>query len=643
MATCMATRSLARLALLVVTVLLVMLLTSRTAAAQPLAPGPVYLPVVAGGVTGPGPGELVPVEEMFPVGMAVASPFNLIAAGSPQSTRTTPQSAGPVPAYTVVSERIHSVLLSTGTVPITDAVRGMMAGGAGGRANCYGPTLDFSNYPGDMTGATGQLPGGDLGIWLEYEPQQWGDPHMPDVYTETVGIGTADAYTVTYGAPGHACSVAQLNALMRSIETQSESALTLAAALVVQAVSSGVAIPADGTDVDLTAAMNADYDFGFLSAVISRTTDAVYYSITLTATEAQLNSSAAALTVRLDPEEHVYTATINLRHEPDSSAPLTVYAGLLTYQVIDNDYRGGLQCSAPTPAPMSAALSGSLKYGRSGADDLKLQSRSAAFCMDSAGLAFSGAGLAQDNWSDNYAVFTANFDPTAAFAATAIMSDALTTDLAGTYAFAWQAGHGDAYSRVFNAGVNDHSPIDGETYFGFGRRIQSAAGHSYIVTDTLGAVATLTPGDLVVAVEGMFCKWAGPDTGADADRFRPFAQRQFVRLDESTGFFIVPAGGSDIRYAPTNDCLYEDADSEYDNSVDFWYDRNLNFVRDEVYADPLANDNPFGDRGVAALAGVSDDTEGLFDLMDVVQGGLDYGTIVNMIIYGRGYDLPVAP
>jgi hypothetical protein len=126
-----------------------------------------------------------------------------------------------------------------------------------------------------------------------------------------------------------------------------------------------------------------------------------------------------------------------------------------------------------------------------------------------------------------------------------------------------------------------------------------------------------------------------------ASREQPYAQRQFLSLNETTGFFEVPTGGSDIRYAPTNDCFY--TDTGYNNSSDFWYDRNLNEIRDELYTDPIADDNPFGDRGVASNNGISGDSNGAFDLMDRVQGGIDYGSIVNIIISGRNFRLPNAP
>lgn len=592
----------------------------RTALAQPPPPNRVFIPLIVGGGGSTGSSD---AERIFPSGMAAASPLNLQRPTGGIVNLTLSSSAF-VPAHRVIAERIRTALRSTSTVAITESVRSLVSP-RGGRAYCYGPQLDYTNHPG---GGSGELPGGDLGLWLEYEPLEHSNPNAPPTVTQTIGLGTTDAYTLTYRSPGHACAAAQLNSLMGGVEAQSEAALTLAAALVSQAFSSGITIPTDGSEVDLTAAMNADYAFEFSSATISRTTDLIDYTLVLTTTEQQVMGSG--------PSSHVYTVTVNLAHEPDSSDPLNVYEGLLTFQVIDSNYQGGLQCGG-TPV---AAISGSLAYNRLSATELRLQSRQASFCPASAATAFDAQGLKLTNWSDNYNLFTANFDPTATFTGTASVSDTLTTNLAGSYTFAWQAGSGDSHSRVFNVGVNNSSPIEGEAYFGFGRRIQAATGHSYAITSTTGLTQTLTPGDGVLAVETMICNWAGPGMNP-ASREQPYAQRQFLSLNETTGFFEVPTGGSDIRYAPTNDCFY--TDTGYNNSSDFWYDRNLNEIRDELYTDPIADDNPFGDRGVASINGISGDSNGAFDLMDRVQGGIDYGSIVNIIISGRNFRLPNAP
>ena len=51
------------------------------------------------------------------------------------------------------------------------------------------------------------------------------------------------------------------------------------------------------------------------------------------------------------------------------------------------------------------------------------------------------------------------------------------------------------------------------------------------------------------------------------------AQRQFVAFDAGAGKWTQPAGGSDIRYAPTNSCTY--TNTERASGGVFWYDRDL--------------------------------------------------------------------
>ncbi|MFM7171573.1 MAG: hypothetical protein ACKO4U_00855, partial [Caldilinea sp.] len=298
-----------RYLLLAAAVALATLMAMQTAFAQPPIGGGVFLPLVGSGGSAPpvsptpSPGS---AERIFPSGLAVAAPFNVL---RPQPALAASAPSAFLPAYRAMAERIRAALLSTASVPITNAVRSLVQGSGGGRANCYGPQLDYTNHPG---GGSGQLPGGDLGLWLEYEPQLWSDPNNSPSYTQTLGLGTADAYTLTYGSPGHACAVAQLNGLMRGIEAESEAALTLAAALVAQAAISGTAVLTDGTPVDLTAAMNSSSGFVFSQATLSRTEEAIYYVLVLSTDEQALTGGGSAA--------HTYGVTVTLAHEPESSA-----------------------------------------------------------------------------------------------------------------------------------------------------------------------------------------------------------------------------------------------------------------------------------------------------------------------------------
>ena len=124
-------------------------------------------------------------------------------------------------------------------------------------------------------------------------------------------------------------------------------------------------------------------------------------------------------------------------------------------------------------------------------------------------------------------------------------------------------------------------------------------------------------GDGVIIAEGLYCNWAAPgSTGS----LQPYAQRQFVSFNSSTGHFDMPAGGSDVRYAPVNNC-------QYDGEGAFWYDRNLNLTADETADDLIVmpgSTNPFD-----LMAALDSDGDGTATILEAIDG--------------RGYNAPVAP
>ena len=103
--------------------------------------------------------------------------------------------------------------------------------------------------------------------------------------------------------------------------------------------------------------------------------------------------------------------------------------------------------------------------------------------------------------------------------------------------------------------------MQGDAYYGFGDPISTTDG----------------------TIDGFFCSWAAPGGNRTLHRL---VQHQAVVFDPLVGLFEVPAGGSHITYAPTNQCTY-------DGEGDFWYDRNLNRMDDELVGD-LAVTEPAG-------------------------------------------------
>lgn len=386
------------------------------------------------------------LNKTFPLGLAVAPPTDTLDGGGFSGKHfLSPASVNWTTAYADAVNRINQVL--NGELAINNAFTPELFFQTGVNAGCYGPTLKYQDHPDGSLPNSGELPGGDLMMWLE-----------------------TDANT------GHTCSAAQLNARLNGIRNQSFAALMSLASMLYVADSSGSARPGVGDTLDLTSAMNALGLTGtsFTTATLSQTaTDEWQYEQAYSFNDG--------------------TADRNIRVEMtfQSGASDNEYQGLMQFRVSgDNTLFGGGNCMLN-----ERTLNGSLAFERSSETALALQSRSAILCgSDKEGFISDSAApdLGQvdpnnhynastnpDGWSENFNLFGAQLDP---------------NNLEGQYAYLWQAGVGDSHSRVFLMGVNYHEsggtgPLDGEAYAGFGDAIQNSTG----------------------TVEGMICNWAGPN------------------------------------------------------------------------------------------------------------------------------------
>lgn len=260
------------------------------------------------------------------------------------------------------------------------------------------------------------------------------------------------------------------------------------------------------------------------------------------------------------------------------------YKGLMRYQIEDHDPWGG-NCGSS-----DVTRKGSLLYERTAETVFKVDSREADFCRHDTTWAGFGSddqldptyrlGSYSNGWGNGYNSFVSNYD---------------SSNKSGQYSYVWQAGAFDGHSRALQIDLNDHSPVDGEAYFGFAAQV-------YDPTATLGEK------------QGMICNWAAPGS---TNMVQLYAQRQFLTFNSTTNYFETTAGGSDITYAPTNNCLY-------DGSGSFAYDRDLNGSID-------AND-------IAIVkVGASGASELEFDLFSYT------GSTVAEMIENRGTHLPVGP
>jgi len=475
---------------------------------------------------------------IFPLGIAVASPFEMVES-DPEPGALTPEFTT---AYARITGRIEALL--DGRAPLDGAFHPAEFFQVGQTARCYGPTVMYRDHPDAGAGEPddGALPSGDLGLWLELDPQ------------------TEDA-----------CAAAQLSASLTGVRDQTLSALMGLASLLVVAHREEQPLPEAGETLELTDEMA---ELG-LAAV-------TWASASITRTEG--GAWAYLMDFEYAPLGESRRVVVELTHRPGDR--LSNNEGVLSYRLYgdDRDFPGG-NCRQA-----ERTFHGSLKYLREGERDVATQSRTAIFCgHDADGFVRDpgdpASGLVDPSqrydpannpagWSEGFTTFVAELDP---------------VSLSGSYALSWQAGVWDSHSRVFNVGINDNTPTDGEAYFGY------------------GAPAWETDGSIL----GFICNWAGP--GRDPS-LQSYAQRQFTLLDPDSGRFL--SVGADITYAPTNDCSYDGASS-------FVYDRDVDM--------DLTDENP-----VAAV------TPDLLDT-DVDDDGVPDVATIGEAIEARGYDLPVAP
>lgn len=487
----------------------------------------------------------------FPSKLSVASPLSVTATN--QLTKGSPATAQK--SFSEAQADVAAILEDPSVLASSLDARNFFSV-ANNAQDCYGPNIDYQDHP-DATDSNddGQLPGGDLGIWVVT---------MPD--TDADGVSEA-------------CAAAQLNARMGGLEPRVTSSLMLMAAVKAQ------------FDEDGTTDISAHLPTG--ASIDSLAFDYDEDSSTLT----------ASMTLNFDHDDNGSDEAIvvNLVHYQDDTNENS-NEGLLTIQVEDT-FNGG-NCGV---GENDITRYSSIHYRQSSSEAMILQAREANYCGTSvtdveAHAAFgeaisagvesvSGSHLdPSSDWADNFTVFTAEFDP----------SPDSEGELEGRFSMAWQAGNFDSHSRILNVGLSIGE--GGESYFGFGDRVQTVA-----VANEFGII------------RGLICNWAGPNADHTP---QDYAQRQHLSLNSTAGVYE-PSNdaASNITYAPTNSCTY-------DGTGTFDYDRDLDGVLD-------------GSDTVAVGEDYADLDLGLdLDLMDVGDGRSDiWDTITN----DRNYRLPAYP
>lgn len=496
-------------------------------------------------------------SETFPTGLAVGSPTDLSASGSGVSavpwdgvrfardwargtwralrdgdgrrlahlaTAVLPigsahAATAMVPEMSVLADRIESVLEGDSSVALEDVLSLQdLFGGTGGDASCYGPSLGYQSHENASGGESpsGTLPSGDLGIWTEYEG------------------GTRP------------CVAAQLGRRAQSVKGQTVQGLLMMAAMrrTIEA-SSTLDMPAAGETTDLQA------EFADLLAAVP-----AFVSVNVQAATVSLDADGATYTYRLAIDNGATDATarsgeIIMRHNPGDSA--TEYGGVMQISAFSLTNDAAMGCTDATDSGtgmMQEARIATVKYSRDGAD-IAFASRSGNYCGAPAGSSSTdwGADVASftsdgqldpdvkltspvrgstNGWRGNFARFAGDFDK---------------DTVAGNFLYAWQAGTGDGNARALAITTDYNSATETRSMEGF-----------FAFAGDIAA----TDGSLL----GMICNWAGP---GNSHTPLPQFQSQTASLGPSDLNFVIPAGGSKITYAPTNNC--SSTTTEYDVDV----------------------------------------------------------------------------
>lgn len=363
----------------------------------------------------------------FPSGLAVASPTARSTSSPRMAARTVSANSGGGSQYAWATKKISDLL--DGSAAAKDVFDASLLTRSSGNADCYGPTMAYTDHPEGSSGSD-RLPSGDLGIWKESD------------------------------ASGTVCAAAELNQQLNGVSSHAIMGLMGLASMVSVAKAAGLTIPSAGGSLDLLSAMNdaGIDDVAFTTATLALSSDGKTWTYTLA-----LNYTDMA---------KVRAISLNLSHVPGATD--NEYKGMLTYRV-DSDAMGG-NCGLID----DATINGTLYYDRTSASNLQVNAREGGYCHNGV----TGATIADadvdttgtylfldpattydsmtktDGWANGFSIFSAKFNP---------------GTQEGDYVYSWQAGMGDSNARTFQMHM-DADAATGEAYFGFGDAISSSDG-----------------------------------------------------------------------------------------------------------------------------------------------------------------------
>ncbi|MBI4209862.1 MAG: hypothetical protein HY538_09200 [Deltaproteobacteria bacterium] len=362
-----------------------------------------------------------------------------------------------------------------------------------GSANCYGPSVNYSNHPnasqqGQNPGlqtASGQLPSGDLGIWTENE-----------------------------ASTGEACIAAKLNAQVSEFGAMLDMAINSFASMMCVGKVNDQEPPSEvGEVLDLTEIFedSGAAPFTVEEATTTREEDTAEGNENFESTLAMsVGMVTEGETVDLSGEctlDHVKLNDDNTLYEGHLTC-------VMTREVFPGEPTGG--CTDPNEDTLTDALS--IVYEKATADSLNYEVRKATFCGElTLADVITDGEVNTSGWAGNYHYALFNMDP---------------DTFEGNFEYAWQAGSGDSNTRAFNLSLTEDEAetVSGCGYFGYGPAVTSA---------NLGMI------------DEFICNWAGPGNSHDG---LLKAQRQCITKSATDTEFQSVSANLDIVYAPTNSC-----------------------------------------------------------------------------------------
>ncbi|MGD9211858.1 MAG: hypothetical protein PVI90_13835 [Desulfobacteraceae bacterium] len=360
---------------------------------------------------------------LFPRGLAVTSPFDVVDANESASLifHNPPRaiSSSATFRYHQITEAISDILDAQSAGLCTFDPELFMV--ATTNADCYGPTVLYENHP-DGTPADGELPGGDVGIWME----------------------TADN--------NNACAAAQLNARIQGVRDRTKASLMGLASII-------CAINND-TSGDYTFPENSTLD---VTDIMPEPTGVTWNLATMTHSTVDGEDKYAYVLDFDYDDKHIY---IDMAHLPDADSQV-IYRGRFSFQISESvDYGGNCPSNDVT-------RNGSLVYNRTGGNHITIESKDAQFCgleadgLDSDGIVDETMKYSDpsepNGWANDFNLLRADFDPLTRL---------------GDYAYAWQAGMMDGNVRAFNVLAEDDEDdatedFSATAFFGYGLDIEN--------------------------------------------------------------------------------------------------------------------------------------------------------------------------